>query len=379
MQIDRCEECSDKDANTALNYSLCNWNWEATSAPVCSCVQGSSGDGRASGTGCDPINECVAGDAILGLSAADICPFELLVECVDLDPLNERYQCTCPAGSFGNGEFCVRPGDADFDLDTDLCSRGYSPCSAYADCSQAEDFVVSCTCRSGFEDTRYTLNAAFDRCGSNIATIAECNAAAVALGLSDVEATERTESDDLVGHFTHLASPPRLWFSSAGNPAFPMPDTKRPMCAKEGQGRVGECRDIDECDPSLAAVCEDSAECTNLMGSFFCSCPSGQALEDNVRCVAINECADEAYGSGGRCAREGGVHSTCVDLDDGYECSCNPGFVMVTTATKSARTFSSAKTSLCAPTVPLARSDPGVRQNTLPATSADALWRGILW
>ena len=73
--------------------------------------------------------------------------------------------------------------------------------------------------------------------------------------------------------------------------------------------------DIDECAEGTAACAQT---CTNVPGSYFCSCGSGYRLAgDRLGCDDIDECAEDLLSN---CSQ------TCMNSIGGYNCSCNPGY-----------------------------------------------------
>ncbi|XP_078695678.1 uncharacterized protein LOC144924432 [Branchiostoma floridae x Branchiostoma belcheri] len=78
----------------------------------------------------------------------------------------------------------------------------------------------------------------------------------------------------------------------------------------------GSFADIDEC----AADSDGCGQiCTNVMGSYICSCRKGFALmPDSHSCGDINECATDS----------GGCEQICTNFLGGFNCSCEQGFVL---------------------------------------------------
>ena len=73
--------------------------------------------------------------------------------------------------------------------------------------------------------------------------------------------------------------------------------------------------DIDECAEGTAGCAQI---CTNIPGSYFCSCESGYRLaSDRLGCDDIDECAEDLLSN---CSQ------TCINSIGGYNCSCNPGY-----------------------------------------------------
>nr|XP_047124076.1 fibrillin-1-like isoform X17 [Hydra vulgaris] len=73
------------------------------------------------------------------------------------------------------------------------------------------------------------------------------------------------------------------------------------------------CEDINEC-LSVSNVCYKNSQCTNLIGSFMCSCIDGYKFKDYSNgCVDINECETSCNTS----------NTTCINTIGSYECRCN--------------------------------------------------------
>lgn len=101
----------------------------------------------------------------------------------------------------------------------------------------------------------------------------------------------------------------------------------------------GSCKDIDECQLN-ANICSTGAICTNLIGSFKCSCPLGGdpygegCLGELVRegcfhdsdCDSMKACIDGQCIS--PCLKENscGQNSVCSVKDHHKECNCRPQF-----------------------------------------------------
>ena len=87
-----------------------------------------------------------------------------------------------------------------------------------------------------------------------------------------------------------------------------------------------ECLDIDECTTG-ASECNPDATCTNSDGSYFCECNAGFEdigakndlghLMGGVNCVDIDECLD---------ADACPENSNCVNMIGSHDCTCTDGF-----------------------------------------------------
>lgn len=80
--------------------------------------------------------------------------------------------------------------------------------------------------------------------------------------------------------------------------------------AKEG------CLDEDEC-LSAVPLCGQGAQCVNTPGSFFCQCPPGFTGNPKNRCEDVDECS-----SNGVC----GANAACLNTVGSYLCQCKGGF-----------------------------------------------------
>jgi len=77
------------------------------------------------------------------------------------------------------------------------------------------------------------------------------------------------------------------------------------------------CVDIDECSDG-SHTCAAGATCSNLAGSYDCTCPDGY-VGNGWTCVDDDECAVD---TANLCHAE----ALCTNLDGNYSCSCNVGF-----------------------------------------------------
>ncbi|KAI9100363.1 hypothetical protein DFS34DRAFT_693085 [Phlyctochytrium arcticum] len=95
-----------------------------------------------------------------------------------------------------------------------------------------------------------------------------------------------------------------------------------------GTGYGYDCVDIDECAIQAAngtAVCDSSAICINVPGSYQCSCPNGfqgnplasaSIVGETIGCFSKDFCSSFPCGASGR----------CIQLNGDYTCDCNPGY-----------------------------------------------------
>jgi HJR/Mrr/RecB family endonuclease len=89
-------------------------------------------------------------------------------------------------------------------------------------------------------------------------------------------------------------------------------------CAAGYSGVDGDCIDVDEC--AIPDFCgRGGTSCTNLPGTFVCTCAPGYAVDRPVGAVCVN--VDECSVASSPCGA-----GICTDTAGSYECACSPGF-----------------------------------------------------
>ena len=78
------------------------------------------------------------------------------------------------------------------------------------------------------------------------------------------------------------------------------------------------CEDIDECREH-SHDCSPSANCTNNIGSYNCSCRAG-FRGNGKQCEDIDECREDLA--------DCDVNAVCVNRQPGYDCVCKEGYKM---------------------------------------------------
>ncbi|CAC5408148.1 unnamed protein product [Mytilus coruscus] len=105
-------------------------------------------------------------------------------------------------------------------------------------------------------------------------------------------------------------------------------DTQKQILKCESDGRLSPyvaCLDVDECNDTIvsSSKCLTTQDCHNTIGSYMCTCKDGyEGPVNSPTCSNIDECA----------SNNGIVpcDQTCKDLEPGYTCGCNDGFVLYT-------------------------------------------------
>ncbi|MFK8002608.1 MAG: EGF domain-containing protein [Polyangiales bacterium] len=246
----------------------------SSSVFACDCADGYEGNGRASGTGCNDIDECAAdpcGPNDDGAGPRGNGCFERPVGSWS----SPGYACSCAAGYASNGTRCAVATE---------CTAGLDNCVAIASCvdptNAIGDFV--CSCPAGYLGDGSAS-------GSGCTDVNECGR-----GIDNCD--ENAACINTPGSFACTCNGP------------------------EWAGDGVTCTDYDECgDFIFSGTCDDNATCNNLSPGFSCACDEG-FTGDGAMCTDIDECA---LGMGGCREDEECVNNVGADND----CVCPPGFV----------------------------------------------------
>lgn len=174
---------------------------------------------------------------------------------------------TCPEPGFVCFESVCTPDDyCSADRQGPGCIVSCDQCDPNADCGEAENGGLVCSCRAGFSGNGRTCDP--DEC-------------------LDMPCSEDATCTDQVPGYSCVCN--QGW---------------------QGDGLI--CDDIDEC-ADFADSCSINATCVNTLGGFDCTCLPG-FTGNGINCGDVNECAQNPCGAG-----------TCNNLAGGYECMCPSG------------------------------------------------------
>ncbi|XP_070549842.1 uncharacterized protein [Ptychodera flava] len=268
---DECEvdngQCQHNCVNTEGSYNCtCNIGYQLNS-------------GRHN---CDDINEC--------LDNTDACE----QECINTDG---SYRCDCTPG---------------FQLDSDMVSCleinecDSNPCVNGTCIDKVDDYECICTPGFGGKNCEIDIN--------------ECASTPCQNGGSCTDLINGYQCRCLPGYSGNNCSNATLvCIKPCQNGACVIEDGKQTCKCANGFYHPNPmfdvfCEDIDECVDSSLNDCTQG--CSNTDGTYSCDCRQGYELApDGKTCLDIDECASNPCPNG-----------MCIDLENGYNCTCKPGY-----------------------------------------------------
>ncbi|XP_039370875.1 adhesion G protein-coupled receptor E1-like isoform X5 [Mauremys reevesii] len=269
------------------NHKLCPANAKCVNSTHCTCLDGYQPRGNRFFTDttetCDDINEC------LGPSPADC---GLNANCIDVPG---SYYCTCSDGyEFSSGKAKFR------DVRENTC-RVIDECQGHANCINVPGNYF-CKCINGHGKAKFT-HASENSCQD----IDECQ------GPSPADCGPHANCTNVPGNYS--CSCIDGYKLSSGKDNFTHASEK-------------SCQDIDECQGPNPPDCGPQANCTNVPGSYYCTCIDGyepssgkanfmHASENS--CQDINECL-------GPSPADCGLNANCIDVPGSYYCTCSDGY-----------------------------------------------------
>ncbi|CAJ1066921.1 fibrillin-1 [Xyrichtys novacula] len=278
------DECHDPNGSSCPEHSLCN---NTAGSFFCSCLPGY----KSVNSSCEDVNECSdnntcrfdqvctnlpgtfncacslgyheENEACVDTNECEALPCHPLARCWNIPG---SFSCHCPLGFAGNGSWCK---------DVDECVALTKPCHHLARCHNTPGSFV-CVCNPGYMSIGQ-LCADIDEC---LQDNGQCHPAAVCS-------------------------------NSAGG--FECSCMQGWSATKDSGHRKEGCIDVDEC--ASPKTCPGQTSCTNLPGTYSCSCPQTSTM---CRMMIQNESNVYPFGA------EVGDAAVQVDAEDGNSPYINP-------------------------------------------------------
>lgn len=182
-------------------------------------------------------------------------------KCIDL--ADGSFKCECPANAIGDGlkgenhTGCVIEGEHVPCLDNSTCHKTLGFCSS----------SKMCECMVGFTGDGVSNCKDIDECNSD-STRCDRNARCVnTLGSYGCICKTGFKGDGFVCNSTCIDD------RNCKENAICNMELQQCQCKEGYEGPTDNCTDINEC--KLSGYCDDSAICTNLPGTYNCTCKPG--------------------------------------------------------------------------------------------------------
>lgn len=254
---------------------------------------------RLTGSTCSDLNECNDGTHDCDANATCINSYG-------------SFTCACKTGYEGDGKTCTAMGcEPGFQrsgpscVDANECTGGTHDCDPNALCTNTVG-SFTCACKGGYEGDGKACAATgcdpgFTKSGASCVDINECTGGSHGC---DANAT----CTNSVGSHTCTCKA-----GYTGDGATCQAATVECQPGYQ-QGPSGTCVDLDECAGGNPC---GVGTCSNLQGSWSCSCPTGYVAKDGT-CADVDECA----ATPAKCSPD----ATCENTLGSFACTCKAGF-----------------------------------------------------
>ncbi|XP_068607092.1 adhesion G protein-coupled receptor E5-like [Brachionichthys hirsutus] len=150
--------------------------------------------------------------------------------------------------------------------------------------------------------------------------LCECDQGLYSVGRQCVDMNECKEFPDVCGKYTNCTNTNGSYYCQC------LPGFTNANGNVHFTGLDGQCQDNNECTDNHYGdnICGHGGNCSNLIGSFECTCHFGFASNRSRQelCVDINECNEAEMKTENIC----GVQGTCNNVEGSYWCKCPQGY-----------------------------------------------------
>ncbi|XP_072530508.1 adhesion G protein-coupled receptor E2-like [Salminus brasiliensis] len=213
------------------------------------------------------------------------------------------YVCTCKDGFVSsNGKQIFTAYQRVTCEDANECEENQGICGVNSECTNTPG-SYSCTCKDGFIPSNGEKMFKADQ------------------GVKCVDANECEDNQGICGVNSVCNNTPGSYYCTCKD-GFILSNGKEIFTADQGF----KCEDYDECKKHKD-ICGDNSECTNTVGSYFCTCKDGFVPSNGKEIFT----ADQGVTCGDRDECEGnlvdcGRNAVCKNTMGSYYCTCEQGY-----------------------------------------------------